>query len=62
MCGDDHSLNKCPVVEDYIHAGQIVRGKGHFLTYPDGGRFHPHERTNLLRTTVDEYYRNKRQR
>ena len=57
MCGGPHFLSQCPVVEDYIYAGRIVRRDGR-LAYPDGSRLHRHHGTGLFRTTIDECFGN----
>ena len=57
MCGGPHILGNCPVVDDYISAGHIVRKDG-FLVYPDGSRLHRHYGTGLFRTSIDERYGN----
>jgi len=57
MCGGQHLVSQCHVIEDYIRAGWIVR-RDWFLAYPDGSRIRCHHSTGLLRTTIDERYGN----
>jgi len=57
MCGGQHLISQCPVVEDYICAGRIVR-RDQFLAYPDGSHICHHHGMGLLCTTIDERYGN----
>jgi len=57
MCGGQHLVSQCHVIEDYIRAGRIVR-RDRFLAYPNGSRIRRHHGTGLLRTTIDERYGN----
>ena len=58
MCGGPHFLSQCPIVEDYIYAGRIVRTRDGCLAYPDGSCLHRHHGTGLFRTTIDEHFGN----
>ena len=57
MCGGQHLIGQCHIVEDYICAGQIVC-RDRYLAYPDGSCIHRHHGTGLLHTTINEHYGN----
>ena len=57
MCGGQHLVGQCHVVEDYIHAGQIAP-RDRYLAYPDSSCIRCHHGTGLLCTTIDEHYGN----
>ena len=56
MYGGPHFLDQCLVVEDYIHAGQIVHTSDTHLAFPDGSRLIRHHGTGLFHTTIDKHF------
>ncbi|KIJ65376.1 hypothetical protein HYDPIDRAFT_167090 [Hydnomerulius pinastri MD-312] len=55
LCGGSHLLRDCPVAEEYIRAGRIIRDNG-YLTFPDRIRIRRHPAAGNLKATIDERY------